>query len=43
MRAVVYDLAAGQERGPVHTLAGTESDEVEAALRSWIDAHYPRS
>jgi hypothetical protein len=43
VRAVVYDLAAGQERGPVHTLSGTESDEVEAALRSWIDAHYPRS
>lgn len=43
VRAVVYDLAAGQERAPVHALSGVEAEQVEAELRLWIDAHYPRS
>jgi hypothetical protein len=41
-RAVVYLLTPGHEHGPVHEVRGATSDEVESAVRAWIDAHYPR-
>ena len=41
-RAVVYLLAAGQDRGPVHEIHGPSADEVETEVRAWIEARYPR-
>jgi len=41
-RAVVYLLAPGHDRGPVHEIRGASADEVEHEVRAWIDAHYPR-
>jgi hypothetical protein len=41
-RAVLYLLAPGRDRGPVHEVRGTSSDEVENEVRAWIDAHNPR-
>jgi hypothetical protein len=41
-RAVVYLLAPGHEKGPVHEIRAASSDEVEQEVRAWIDAHYPR-
>ncbi len=42
VRATVFVLAAGEDR-PSHELAGETHDEVEAAVRSWIDSHFPRA
>ena len=42
VRASVYLLSAGQDHSPVHQLDGASPDEVEAATRTWIDAHFPR-
>lgn len=42
VRASVYLLGAGDDRSPVHELVGASPDDVEAATRAWIDAHYPR-
>jgi hypothetical protein len=41
-RAVLYALVPGHERAPVHEVRGASSEAVEAAVRAWIDAHYPR-
>jgi hypothetical protein len=41
-RAVLYLLAPGRPRGPLHEIRGASADEVEAAVRAWIEAHYPR-
>jgi hypothetical protein len=47
VRAVLYRFAQGPERaadrGPVHEIRGSSSEAVEAELRAWIDAHYPRT
>jgi len=42
VRATVYLLAPGHERSPVHEVTGTSPEDVEAEVRSWIDANYPR-
>jgi len=42
VRATVYLLAPGQQRAPVHEVRGSDSEQVEAELRAWIDAHFPR-
>jgi hypothetical protein len=42
VRAVLYLLAPGHERGPVHEIRGPSSEDVERQVRAWIDAHYPR-
>jgi hypothetical protein len=42
-RAVLYSLSPGQGRAPVHEVRGDSADAVEASVRAWIDAHYPRS
>jgi hypothetical protein len=41
-RAVIYLLAPGQDRGPVHEIRGASADEVEDEVRAWIDTRYPR-
>lgn len=41
-RAVLYRLAPGSERGPVHEIRGASAEAVEDAVRAWIDDHYPR-
>jgi hypothetical protein len=42
VRAALYLMAPGREHAPVHEIRGASSDEVETAVRAWIDAHYPR-
>jgi hypothetical protein len=42
-RAVIYLLAPGHDRGPVHEIRGASADEVEHEVRAWVDARYPRS
>jgi hypothetical protein len=41
-RAVVYVLAPGSERDPVHEIRGPSTGDLEAEVRAWVDAHYPR-
>ena len=41
-RAVLYLLAPGHDREPVHEVRGPSSDDVEHEVRAWIDLHYPR-
>ncbi len=45
-RAVLYHFPPGPgrpgDRSPVHEVRGASSDAVEAEVRAWIDAHYPR-
>jgi hypothetical protein len=43
VRAVLYLLAPGHERGPVHEIRGPAPEDVEEQVRAWIDAHYPRT
>ncbi len=43
VRAVLYRMAPGEERGPVHEIRGATSDEVERQVRAWVDSRYPRS
>jgi hypothetical protein len=40
VRATVYLFA--RDEAPVHELCGTSDDEVEAAVRDWIDSRFPR-
>jgi hypothetical protein len=42
VRAVLYLMAPGHERDPVHEIRGASSEEVEHEVRAWIDSHYPR-
>jgi hypothetical protein len=42
MRAVIYLMSSGGARDPGHRIAGATSDEVEAEVRAWVEAHYPR-
>jgi hypothetical protein len=46
VRAALYLFTPGSERAgdrqPVHEIRGSSSEEVEAEVRAWIDAHYPR-
>ncbi len=42
VRASVYLLAPGQERSPVHEIRGGTTEEVESAVRAWIEARFPR-
>jgi hypothetical protein len=41
-RAVVYLLAPGHERDPVHEIRAATPEEVEQEARAWIDVHFPR-
>lgn len=45
VKASVYVLPQqGQSPGqPVQTLVGNSEDVVEADVRAWVDAHYPRA
>jgi hypothetical protein len=42
VRASIYLLAPGRDQAPLHEVGGGTQDEVEAAVRAWIDAHFPR-
>ena len=42
VRAVLYRMAPGEERGPVHEIRGASSEEVEQQVRDWIEARYQR-
>jgi hypothetical protein len=42
VRAVLYLLAPGHDRGPAHEIRGATAEEVEAAVRSWVEERYPR-
>lgn len=41
-RAALYRLAPGQPREPLHEIRGRTAEEVEASVRAWIEAHYPK-
>jgi hypothetical protein len=41
-RAVLYRLAPGTDRAPVHEVRAASADDVEAEVRAWVDAHFPR-
>ena len=43
MRAVIYLMSSGSARDPEHQIAGATSDEVEAAVRAWVESHYPQA
>jgi hypothetical protein len=45
VRAVLYQFTPGRddERGPAHEISGGTTEEVEAEVRAWIDAHHPRA
>jgi hypothetical protein len=40
--ASVYLLAPGHGRRPVHEVSGGDSEAVEADVRAWVEAHFPR-
>ncbi len=40
VRAAVYLFA--HDETPVHELSGANGDEVEAAVRAWIDSRFPK-
>ena len=47
VRAALYLFTPGPahaaDRAPVHEIRGTSPEAVEAEVRAWIDAHYPRA
>jgi hypothetical protein len=42
VRAAIYLMSAGVDRGTVHRIAGPSDDQVEAEVRAWVESHYPR-
>ncbi len=43
-RAALYRFAGGDaDREPVHEIRGRSAEEVEAEVRAWVDAHFPRT
>jgi hypothetical protein len=43
-RAVLYRFAPGPaNRAPVHEIRGGSAEAVEAEVRQWIDAHFPKA
>lgn len=44
VKAAVYTLGtAAPSHNPVHTVAGPSEAVVEAEVRAWVDAHFPKS
>jgi hypothetical protein len=41
-RAALYRLAPGEPREPLHEIRGETPELVEAAVRAWIEARFPR-
>jgi hypothetical protein len=42
-RAAVYVMSAESSgRDPVHRIAGASETRVEAAVRTWVESHFPR-
>ena len=40
VRAAVYLFA--QDGAPLYEVSGADGDEVEAAVRAWIDSRFPK-
>ena len=45
VKASVYVLSAQglPDRQPAHTASGASEAKVEADVRAWVDAHYPKA
>lgn len=43
VRAALYLMEAGRDRKPVQEITGPSDEGVEAEVRAWVEAHYPRS
>jgi hypothetical protein len=44
VRAALYAMSVGRDEGsePIHAITGPSEAEVEAAVREWVEAHYPK-
>jgi hypothetical protein len=42
VRAAVYVMEPGRDRTPVQEITGPSDAGVEAEVRAWVEAHYPR-
>jgi hypothetical protein len=44
VRAAVYTMSAGRDEGaePMHAVTGPSEAHVEAEVRAWVEAHYPK-
>ncbi len=42
-RAALYVPARQPGAEPVHVISGAGEEEVEAAVRAWVDRHFPKS
>ena len=43
VRATLYLMEPGRDRAPVQEIAGASDEGVEAEVRAWLEAHYPRT
>ncbi len=42
VRAALYLMRPGRDREPVQEITGGSDEGVEAEVRAWVEAHYPR-
>jgi len=42
-QAAIYRMCAGADRSPIHTIKGSRGEDVEAAVRAWVEEHFPRA
>jgi hypothetical protein len=42
VRAALYLMEPGRDRTPVQEITGPSDEGVEAQVRAWVEAHYPR-
>jgi hypothetical protein len=40
--ATLYLMEPGRDRSPVQEITGPSDEGVEAEVRAWVEAHYPR-
>jgi hypothetical protein len=43
VRAALYLMEPGRDRTPVQEITGPSDEGVEAEVRAWVEAHYPRT
>jgi hypothetical protein len=43
VRAALYLMEPGRDRTPVQEITGPSDAGVEAEVRAWVEAHYPRA
>jgi hypothetical protein len=41
-RASVYLMSAGSGRAPLHVLSASDPESLEASLREWVEARFPK-